>query len=88
MKSAFIFLLLVSFFLNISCNNEPQRIVKQYGIEQFYKNKQIYGGNFSPDEKHILVTSNESGIYNLFEISVEEGNQKQLTNSSKESFFA
>ncbi len=88
MKSAFIFLLLVSLFLHISCNNEPQRVVKQYGIEQFYKNKQIYGGNFSPDEKHLLVTSNESGIYNLFEISVEEGNQKQLTNSGKESFFA
>ncbi|MGE5845534.1 MAG: alpha/beta fold hydrolase [Ignavibacteria bacterium] len=88
MKSAFIFLVLGSFLLHVSCNNEHQRIIKQYGIEQFYKNKQIYGGNFSPDEKHLLVTSNESGIYNLFEISVEEGNQKQLTNSGKESFFA
>ncbi|NOU19445.1 MAG: alpha/beta fold hydrolase [Bacteroidales bacterium] len=72
----------------ISCKQEPTVKVKEYSIEQFYKNKQIRGGAFSQDEKRLLVTSNESGIYNLFEINIADGAKKQITNSKEESFFA
>ncbi len=72
----------------ISCKQEPAVKVKEYSIEQFYKNKQISGGAFSQDEKRLLVTSNESGIYNLFEINIADGTKKQITNSKEESFFA
>lgn len=71
----------------ISCKQEPKIEVKQYSIEQFYKNKQIRGGAFSPDETKMLITSNESGIYNLYEINLADGSQNQLTNSMVESFF-
>jgi len=72
----------------ISCKQEPTVKVKEYSIEQFYKNKQISGGAFSQDEKRLLVTSNESGIYNLFEINIADGTKKQITNSKEESYFA
>jgi dipeptidyl aminopeptidase/acylaminoacyl peptidase len=66
----------------------PKREIKQYSIEQFYKNKQIGGGAFSPDETRLLVSSNETGIYNVYEITLADGKQRQVTNSTVESFFA
>ena len=62
----------------VSCNQqskkpaeETNRIVKKYTIEQFYKNIDIYGGSFSPDESKLLVTSNESGIFNLVALPID-----------------
>jgi dipeptidyl aminopeptidase/acylaminoacyl peptidase len=66
----------------------PARDVKQYSIEQFYKNEQIGGGVFSPDGRKLLAHSNVSGIYNLYEITIADGARRQLTHSTKESIFA
>ncbi|HSP88221.1 MAG TPA: alpha/beta fold hydrolase [Ignavibacteriaceae bacterium] len=84
-------LLVILFFTTLiffSCGQKEERKIKQYAIEDFYKNKQIAGGSFSPDESKLLVTSNESGIYNVYEISIADGKQKQVTSSKVESFFA
>lgn len=74
------------------CKSDPKADtpvqVKQYTIEQFYDNKSIFGGQFSPDESSLLVTGNETGIFNLYEIAIADGSKKQLTSSDKESFFA
>ena len=43
---------------------EVPRDVKQYSIEQFYKSTQVGGGSISSDDSKLLVSSNESGIYN------------------------
>lgn len=61
---------------------------KKYTIEQFYKNTNVGGGVFSPDETKLLVHTNETGIYNLFEIDLATGRKRPLTDSKKESFFA
>ncbi len=66
---------------------EPKEIT-QYSIEQFYKNKKVNGGAFNNNETKLLVSSNETGIFNVFEIDIESGQKKQLTFSEKESFFA
>jgi len=55
--------------------------------EQFYKNKQVGGGAFSNNETKLLVNSNESGIYNLYEIDLATGEQRAITDSGKESYF-
>ena len=60
----------------------------QYSVEQYYKNINITLGTFSPDESKILVSSNESGIYNLYEISLSDGTKRQVTNSTVESFYS
>ncbi len=60
----------------------------QYSIEQFYENKRISGGTFSPDETMLLVSSNESGIFNLYEIDIADGSRRALTDSTTESLFA
>ena len=66
----------------------PPREVKQYTIEQFYKTKSTGAGLFSPDEQKLLVHTNESGIFNLYEINIADGSKKPLTSSTVESCFA
>jgi len=78
------------FALMISCAQDKvaKRDLKTYSIEQFYKNIQIGGGAFSPDENKLVFHSNESGIYNLYEIDLRDGQKRQVTQSTSESFFA
>ncbi|MEO6167086.1 MAG: alpha/beta fold hydrolase [Chitinophagales bacterium] len=75
--------------LIFSCaqNPQPPKEVKQYTIEEFYKTKRINGGWFSSDEKSLLVSSDESGIFNAWEIPVDGSAPKQLTNSADNSIF-
>jgi dipeptidyl aminopeptidase/acylaminoacyl peptidase len=74
--------------LLLNCNTSEEVAMQRYTIEQFYKNLNIGGGSFSADERKLLVSSNESGIYNAYEIDLESGNQTQLTSSNENSYFA
>ncbi len=79
--------LIVPFFLLLLVSCTGKREVTQYSIDQFYKNVNISFSDFSPDETKGLVTSNETGIYNLFEIDFSDGSRRQLTFSDTESLF-
>ncbi len=87
MKKLLILFIVASVF---GCQNldKPVKEVTKYSIEQFYKNKNIYGGQFSFDETKLLVTSNETDIYNVWALPVDGSTPVQLTNSTDESFFA
>lgn len=83
------FILIVFLFVLAACQPSKKNItIPSYSIQQFYKNKSVSGGSFSSDKSKLLVSSNETGIYNLFEIHVDGSPAKQLTSSEKESFFA
>ncbi|MBO9564644.1 MAG: S9 family peptidase [Niastella sp.] len=77
----------------LACNEQPTekepeaRQVAQYSIEQFYKSTNVGGGAISSDDSKLLVNSNESGIYNAYEIDIASGQKKALTTSAKESIF-
>jgi len=74
---------------NITVKNEDlSREVKQYSIDQFYKSSEVFGGDISADNKKMLVSSNETGIYNVYEIDIAGGQKEALTNSASESIFA
>jgi len=73
--------------LLIGCR-EKQDPVTKYSIDQFYKNINVGGGSFSPDETKLLIHSNETGIYNVYEIVIASGESKKMTNSDKESFYS
>lgn len=92
MKKIFYFSILT---LLSGCIQQPEKTtdpslisVKKYTIDQFYKNIEYIGGNFSPDETRLLVTSNESGIFNLIAIPVDGSPKIELTKSTTESLFA
>ncbi len=60
---------------------------KQYSIDQFLTNNNIYARSFTHDEKEILVGSNETGIYNAYLLNLESGERKPLTESKDESVW-
>ena len=72
---------------NTAETDSAPREVAQYTIEQFYKSSGIYGGSISTDDKTMLVGSNESGIFNAFEIDLATGQRTALTNSGDESIW-
>jgi len=84
MKKTLILLLVIAF---IACNQQQKpktdapKEVKQYTIEQFFETISIFGGSFSPDETKLLVTSNESGIYNVYSMPIDGSEKTQLTDS-------
>ncbi len=77
---------LVIILILIACN-KPAPKVTEYSIDQFYKNIQIGGGEFNADETKLLVTSDKSGIANVYEISIADSTMRQLTQSTVESLW-
>ena len=61
---------------------------KEYTIEQMMNTTRISGSSFSADENSILFSSNKTGIFNAYSVSIKGGAPTQITNSTKESTFA
>lgn len=66
---------------------EPPK-VKRYTIGQFYENLKLRGGSFSPDDSQLLISSNETGIFNVYALATDGSYKKQLTYSEVESTLA
>ena len=77
----------ISLFIIIGCNESPNGGVAKYDIEEFFNNVAISGGYFSSSEEKLIYSSNQSGIYNIYEVNINDGEVGQLTSSEKESFF-
>lgn len=65
-----------------------QDAAKQYTIEQFLKTTNYSGSSFSHDKSKVLVSSDQSGVFNAYSISVATGKVTQLTRSEKDSVYA
>jgi dipeptidyl aminopeptidase/acylaminoacyl peptidase len=61
---------------------------KRYTIEQFMATTTVTGATFSKDEKQILFSSNESGIFNVYTMPVSGGAPRALTSSTTDSTYA
>ena len=48
----------------------------------------VYSGGFSPDESKIILGSDESGIFNLYELNLSTDEKKQLTSSADNAVFS
>jgi dipeptidyl aminopeptidase/acylaminoacyl peptidase len=60
----------------------------RYTIEQFMRTTKVLGGAFSPDEESLVFTSNATGVFNAYSISVAGGPPQQLTHSSTYNVYA
>jgi dipeptidyl aminopeptidase/acylaminoacyl peptidase len=67
---------------------KPAQEPKQYTIEQFFKTESVGGGSFNKDETRILLNSNRTNIFNIYEMNLADTSTKPLTSSVKESYFA
>ncbi len=79
--------LLLTLMFCFSCQKGDYREVKQYTIDQFMNTVSIFGSSFSHDEKTILFSSNQTGIYNAYTVPVEGGEPAQITDSKENSIF-
>lgn len=70
------------------CQTHEAPAVKPYTIEQFLNTTSIVGSSISADDTSILFSSNETGIYNAYTISVQGGRPVALTHSRDDSIFA
>ncbi len=66
----------------------PPAARKPYSIQTLMSNLRLSGAAISPDGERVLFSSNLTGVQNLYEISINGGEPKALTQSSKESNYA
>lgn len=62
--------------------------IKSYTIEQMMDNEAIGGGSFSSNNSNLLISSNRSGIYNMYTIPTDGGEMMPVTQSDSSSVFA
>lgn len=67
--------------------DDPTFTPTQYSVEDFYRNTQFMGAEWSPDRQKLLVNSNASGIWNVYSIPVRGGEPQPLTTSTTNSVF-
>lgn len=63
------------------------RTVRQYTIEQFMDNADVFGPCFAADGRSLLYTGNQSGIFNVYRVPLAGGQPVQVTHSTKDSTF-
>jgi dipeptidyl aminopeptidase/acylaminoacyl peptidase len=89
-------LLFALMLLIISCKDDKKQTdkkdvaqdVKQYSIEQIMDNERVFGGSFSPDKTKLLITSNRSGIYNMYTVPTKGGDYTPITKSDSISIYS
>lgn len=59
---------------------------KTYTMEQFMKTVSIGGSSFNKDETRLLVTSNQSGVFNVYELDLVTGERTPVTEGEKTTF--
>lgn len=87
MSKRFVILTIILLLSAASCIAQQKGGAKEYTIEQFLKNISVTGGFFSADESSILISSNETGIYNIYSIDIKTGKQVARTSSKTDSFY-
>ena len=65
----------------------PPIAIEEYSIEQFMDNENAFSNGFSNDKSKVLMTSNRSGIYNMYTTSVKGGELIPITKSDSSSVF-
>jgi dipeptidyl aminopeptidase/acylaminoacyl peptidase len=73
---------------NAFAQPKPARPSKQYTIEQFMATVSLAGASFSADEKRILFSSNQTGIFNVYSAPVAGGTATPVTRSTTDTTLA
>jgi dipeptidyl aminopeptidase/acylaminoacyl peptidase len=84
-------LVIAVLLLLFSCGKKEtktEREIGQYSIAQFMDTEAVFGSGFSPDNSKVLVTSNRSGIYNMYTLPATGGDMTPLTTSDSSSVYS
>lgn len=58
----------------------------EYPVDAFLETTAYVGALFSPDKSTLLVSSNETGIFNLYALPVDGSEAEPLTRSTTEAY--
>ncbi|MHC4990072.1 MAG: TolB family protein, partial [Planctomycetota bacterium] len=61
--------------------------VPRYDAATFYDTTSLFGASFSPDETKLLLTSDETGIFNAYVVPVDGGERTPITRSQGDAIF-
>jgi dipeptidyl aminopeptidase/acylaminoacyl peptidase len=61
--------------------------VPRYSVEDFMNTTRIAGASFAPDGRKLLFSSNQTGVFNAYEVAVDGGTPVQLTHSTDNAIF-
>lgn len=91
MKKAILLLSLTLFVFSCKDKGEQEiaetRDVKEYTIEQFMDNENAFANGYSSDKSNVMITSNRSGIYNIYSAPSTGGELVPITQSDSASVF-
>lgn len=59
-----------------------------YSVADFYRSTRFAGASWSPDRRRLLVSSNQTGIWNAYSVPVAGGAATPLSKSTTNSVFA
>ncbi len=83
--------LVIICFLLTACENANDDLKisgpsQQYTMEQFLKTTWIDGSSFSPNEDKLLVSSNETGVFQVYELDIATGERTKVTEGDDTTF--
>lgn len=92
MKKTSVLLGISLLFFSNSCKKDTEKEVvvevKKYNVNDFFDTKSVGGSGFNADETKVLISSNITGIFNSYEVTIADTLSTALTNSTKESVFS
>lgn len=74
-----------------SASDEPVAVesaIPEYPVEDFMNSVSYRGASFSPDASKLLVSHNQSGIFNVYAIFTDGSGEQKLTDSSTDAMLA
>ena len=86
-------LLFLSILVFASCKEATKEAdpvkkeIAQYSIEQFMDNENAFANSYNAAKSSILMTSNRSGIYNMYTMAASGGEMTRITESDSASVF-
>jgi dipeptidyl aminopeptidase/acylaminoacyl peptidase len=86
-RAVLVAFLLASLAPLAAADTAPRR-PKEYTIEQFMATTAVTGASFSADEKRVIYSSNQTGIYNVYAVPVVGGPATPVTTSTADSTYA
>ena len=63
-------------------------VFKTYSAEEFYKTTSVFGSSINADASAVLVSNDQTGIFNAYKMPLDGSAPVQLTQSTLESVFA
>jgi dipeptidyl aminopeptidase/acylaminoacyl peptidase len=93
MRKPFVPFVLVTILVAIGCagpaaDTDVARTApsQTYTMEQFMKTVSIGGSSFNADETKLLVSSNETGVFNVYELDLATGSRTAVTEGDDTTF--